>query len=377
MRAAAVAVLLLAAAAAAAQDPAASRASDLLHLPTVPPPIESILAVDEEMRAFAAELRRKSTTPKDRLDELVHVLLDRRGLGIRYGKRATLTAAQTFTARTGNCISFTNLFVALARELGFRAYFSEVDQIIAQDQRGEMIVNNKHMYATVEIENGWYHVDFGQEAGGYQLVNRVSDRRAAAHYYNNLGAELLVQARAERAVPFFERAVELEPELAEAWVNQGVAHRRLGQPERAEACYREAARLDGSELPALWNLSLLLEEQGRAAEAEEIRAKVESYKNQSPFHHFNLGVEAVRAGQMEEAVRRFRQAIRRAPKEPELHFALGDAYYRLGDTARALGSMRRALALADRSEKREHYRAAIQALERLEVAAEQTAFEQE
>lgn len=338
-------------------------ASPAVDIPT----LEEIVAIDDDMRRFLDEHVPQSKSPQDRIDALLDALVRPQGIGLEYDNRsrATRTARETFYAGNGNCISFTNLFVALVRELGFHAYFSEVDDVLDQEQRGEVILNNKHMFATVEIENGHYEVDFGRPAGSYRFVRRISDQRAAAHFYNNRGAERLVEADPQGALAYLNEAVEVAPELAAAWINKGVAHRKLGEPELAEEAYRKALSLDGSALAAALNLGYLYGELGRAEDAERFFGRVKSYRNRSPYHHFTLGTRAVQEGDLDEAVRRFKQAIRRAPREAELFFALGDAYYRLGEMDQALENMQRALRLAGSEEKREHYARVVETLEKL------------
>lgn len=332
------------------------------------PTVDEIFAVDDEMRRFLTENVPRTKSPQDRVDALLDALMRPKGVGIEYDNRsrATRTAKETFYARSGNCISFTNLFVALVRELGFHAFFSEVDEVLDQEQRGEIILNNKHMFATVEVENGHYEVDFGRPAGSYRFVRRISDRRAAAHFYNNRGAEKLVEADAEGALAYLAKAVELEPKLAAAWINKGVAHRRREEVASAEEAYQKALALDGSELAASLNLGYLYREMGRTDAADALFRRVESYRNRSPYYHYSLGTQAVQEGNLDEAVRRFKQAIRREPREAELFFALGDAYYRMGEMDEALESMQRALRLAGSEEKREHYARVVETLEGLQ-----------
>lgn len=324
---------------------------------------EEILALTPEMRRFVAARVPEGATPTDRLHALLDALFGKRGLGIRYGGHQTHSAAETFRAASGNCISFTHLFIALAREVGLAAYFAEVDDIVDREQRGDVVVNNKHMFAVVEIANGHFRVDFGPaDEDAYRFVRRISDRRAAAHYQNNLGAERLVAGDLEGALAHLDRAAELDATLAAVWVNRGVAHRQAGDHEAAEEAYLEALELDGSELAARSNLALLYRRQGRLGEAERMRRAVEGYRSRNPFHLYSRGRQAVEGGALDEAVRLFTRAVRRAPEQAELHFALGDALYRAGRLERAAESLQRAVELVRDSERRLHYERALEAV---------------
>ena len=325
------------------------------------------------MRSFVDEHVSRGLRPSQRLSALMDAVFSAapRGLGIEYGSHQTHTAVETFTRRSGNCISFTNLLVAMAREAGLAAYFAEVDDVLARDARGEALINNKHMLVELEIENAVVHVDLVPEAGDYHALRRISDQRAAAHYFNNLGVERLMDVGPQAALPWFHRALELAPEFSAPWINLGVALRRLGRLPDAEEAYRRALAIEHSEPSALSNLAYLYEAWGRPEEAQEYHDRVERHRRRNPYYLYRLGRRAVAAGRPEEAVEHFRDAIHRGPGEARFHFALGDALYRAGDLERAERSLQRAIKLADREDPREHYRRALEALTTLRTSRDE------
>lgn len=325
------------------------------------------LATTAEMRAFIHQRVPDTSRPSDRLSALMDAVFAKghKGLGVVYGSRETRTAAETFARRSGNCISFANLLVALAREIGLNAYFAEVDEVLARDQRGEALINNRHMLIEVEIENAVFEVDLLPDADSYHDVRRISDRRAAAHYFNNLGVDRLIEEGAAAALPWFERSIELAPDFAAAWVNLGVTLRRRGRFADAERAYRRAIEIDRSELAAFSNLAYLYRAWGREAEADALPDRVARYRRHNPFRAFQRGRAAVEAGDLELAIESFREAVRRDPEEARFHFALGDALYRSGELDKARQSLEKALKLAGSDSEREHYRSALEALETL------------
>jgi hypothetical protein len=61
-----------------------------------------------------------------------------------------------------------------------------------------------------------------------------------------------------------ERAAAIDPGSAAAWVIMGMVHlERLGDPQRAEACFRKALSIDPQSYAATADLGLALQEQGR------------------------------------------------------------------------------------------------------------------
>ena len=282
-----------------------------------------------------------------RLNALVDAIFGKDGLDITYGETATRTAIETFKERNGNCLSFTFLFVAMARHLGFNAYFTEVAEVLSWDQRGEILVVHKHMFATVEMDNGTVRIDFlpGAEKR-YREMRRISDRRAVAHYYNNLGADLLTSGDAAAALPYFEKALDTDRTLTLALVNQGVAQRQLGDPAAAEESYLRALEIDRREASAASNLSSLYLAQGRVEEAQPYVRRVQSHLKRNPFRYFRQGLLAAERGDAETAIRNLKQAVERMPDDSGFHAALADAYLQAGDPEKARASLKRAVRVA-------------------------------
>ncbi len=279
-----------------------------------------------------------------RLNALINAIFGKDGLDITYGETATRTAIETFEEQNGNCLSFTFLFVAMARHLGFNAYFTEVAEVLSWDQRGGILVIHKHMFATIEMDNGTVRVDFlpGAEKR-YREMRRINDRRAVAHYYNNLGADLLTSGDPAAALLYLEKALATDRTLTLALVNMGVAQRQLGDPAAAEESYLRALEVDHREASAASNLSSLYLAQGRAEEAQPYVRRVQNHLKRNPFHYFRQGLLAAERGDAETAIRSLRQAVERMPDDSGFHAALADAYLQAGDREKARTSLRRAV----------------------------------
>jgi len=290
-----------------------------------------------------------------RLNALVDSLFSNKGLGIQYGNSRTKTAAETFQSRTGNCLSFTTLFVAMARHLGLDAYFMEVAEVTSRDLVGEVIVTNHHMFAEVGLDNGVATVDFlpGTEKQ-YNKIHRISDDRALAHFFNNLGAESLEAGEPMEAQAYFKRATELDAKFVPAWTNLGVAFRRARQTAAAEMSYQAALEVSPNDSTALSNLAGLYLAEGRIAEAAPLLDRVNNHLQKNPYHHLRLGTEAQRMGDQELAFRHLKEAVRRAPEAARIHAALAELYMETGDQERARESFRKALrASHDKEQKAE------------------------
>ena len=84
-------------------------------------------ALDSAMREFVATAVQGAGSPDARVQRLFWEMRRRGLLSLDYQATRTTTATETFHARTGNCLAFTNLFVALAREANLKVSYQLVD----------------------------------------------------------------------------------------------------------------------------------------------------------------------------------------------------------------------------------------------------------
>jgi Flp pilus assembly protein TadD len=317
---------------------------------------EELLALSPEMIEFLEARVHRSTDAADTVESLLEVIVGSRGLALDYADTSTRTAIETFTTRNGNCLSFTVLFVAMARQLGLRARFNEVMEVMSWGRHGNVVWSSRHMIAEVSTSSGLVQVDFLPELEKrYRSRRTISDERTLAHYYNNLGAEQLALGDAKAALDLFQRSQAVDSSFTPAWVNQGVAWRYLDRTEEAEASYKRALEIDPGEMTAASNLAILYEAVGRPKEAAPYLERVRRYRKRNPFFHFSLGLQAFRSGELEEAVIHFKRAIRRQRKDAGFRAELAEVYLGLGMQRKAQRSLKKAIKLAESDEKRRQY----------------------
>ncbi|MEO1368209.1 MAG: tetratricopeptide repeat protein, partial [Acidobacteriota bacterium] len=245
-----------------------------------------ILQITPEMEAFLAERIGPGQIRATRLRNLTDAIFSEDGLGVTYGNKRTKTAGETFLEASGNCLSFTMMFVTLARHLGLDAYFVEVDEVTSWSNAADVEINTRDMFAEVGIDNGFVPVDFlpGLDKR-YRRKKRIGDTRVAAHYFNNLGVEALTADDVDRARRLLHRALELDRKFLPALVNLGVAEKRAGRVDAAEDAFGRALDIERSNPQAARNLAGLYTSTGRGDEARPLLERVERYLDRNPFHH--------------------------------------------------------------------------------------------
>ncbi|HEX2252145.1 MAG TPA: tetratricopeptide repeat protein [Thermoanaerobaculia bacterium] len=285
-----------------------------------------------EMRLWLEDRVTPRQDAEEQLDELLTKLLSPRGLGLVYEAGYSATAAEAFAARKANCLGFTNLFVALGRELGVPVYFLAVDEVETFAKGEDLVVVSRHVTAGYGVRNDVKVLEFSSSSDiGYNLVRRVSDATAVALYYSNRGAEMVQAGDAVAALDQLAIATRLDPELAMGWVNLGVARRRTGDLDGAEAAYRRALELDPRAPSAYQNLAALLRHRGRAEEAETLARRLAETGSRNPYNFLSLGDHALRRGELEQAGQFYRRALRLQREDAETYAALGLWAVAVGD----------------------------------------------
>jgi len=132
------------------------------------------------------------------------------------------------------------------------------------------------------VKAGWGSADEMGEVAIQLLLDQPADRlrldeaqarydiasgAASAASWYNLGLALDYQQRGEEAVPAYEEALRMDPQLARAANNLGALMETRRQPERAASLYRRALASDSGLTVARYNLSRLLARQKNPTEA--------------------------------------------------------------------------------------------------------------
>jgi Flp pilus assembly protein TadD len=278
-----------------------------------------------------------------KLDILAHALLADNELAIDYHRDVTATAPEVFATREANCLSFTHLFVGLAREVGVPVYFLEVRDLERYQREGDLIVHSDHIAVGYGPAHELTVIDFAVEQGtNYHKIRPISDVSAIALFYSNRGADHLRKGDLATAREWFAQAVTIDPSVSSAWINYGVALRRSGEPERAESAYRRALELDATQFSAYHNLATLLRLRGQEQEALDLLSLANRGQNRNPFLYVSLGDLSLRYGRVAEAERFYRRAVRLGQESAEPLAALGLLHAQEGQIVEARRMLRRA-----------------------------------
>ncbi|MEG4217489.1 tetratricopeptide repeat protein [Microcoleus sp. Pol14C6] len=168
---------------------------------------------------------------------------------------------------------------------------------------------------------------FEQAATACQRVIQVKpDARA----YKTWGNARQAQGKVEEAKNWYAKAIEIDPDFAEAYTNLGTLYAQEQQWQSAIAFYQKAIALQPNLASTYRNLARVWAQMGQLSEADECWFKAYSLEpaKATPEEHIQLGDNFLRQNQVTQAIRCYCHAI-------ELNPNFNQAYQQLGKALKA------------------------------------------
>jgi len=269
----------------------------------------------------------------------------------------TRTAKETFLDQRGNCLSFTSMFVAMARYVGLDAEYQEVTVPPDWSVSGQTFILSKHVNVFVRIDSRRDQmIDFNM-ADVHMSYERqvVSDSRGRAHYFNNKGVELMLEGDTSLAFMNLLESLKEDETFTPAWINLGILYSRNDYPDYAEAAYLEALDHGGTSLVAMNNLAALYNRQGHSELAAYYQDLVETHRMQNPYYRYHLARNAFENGDYATAIDNLNYAIRKNRNDDTFYFLMSLSYLNIGEKDSAQRWMKKAEEVAEMSTDKRKY----------------------
>jgi tetratricopeptide (TPR) repeat protein len=179
------------------------------------------------------------------------------------------------------------------------------------------------------------------------LIMRVweLDRTAFAHLER--GVDLESAGQLEAAVEEHERALRVNPRLAQAHVNLITIFGKLGRFEKAEEHFQAAVRINPDLAEAHYNHGVILERRNRSEAAFRAFEKALEINPHYAAAHNNYGYLLERQGRLEDAMRHYRAALENEPNYRLAHFHAGRLLLHERRTAEAIAHFEQTLTPED------------------------------
>jgi Flp pilus assembly protein TadD len=310
-----------------------------------PAEVVNPLETTPAMRALAAQLGRGSSQLQQ-LTALQSALFDTTKFTFDYEGDVSLTAREAFLARRGNCVAFTNLFIALGRSLGVPVRAALLRRDPDSEREGDLVLVNTHVVAVYPHAGRVAVYDFyRQRQADVTGIRYLDDLGVSAVFHNNRAVARLKEGDLRGARHELEITTRLAPDFAAAHANLGVVLRRMGDTPGAFDAYRKALELAPHDPTTLANLAALYGLLGREREAR-LALESANMKVAAPHTLLVRGDLEAADGEYARALRLYRRAGRLLPKAPAPLVAIARVERARNRPEAARRAVERALALA-------------------------------
>ncbi|HEU4714427.1 MAG TPA: trypsin-like peptidase domain-containing protein [Pyrinomonadaceae bacterium] len=256
--------------------------------------------------------------------------------------------------------SVTNGIVSAVRDIPTFGRIIQITAAISSGSSGSPVVNMQGQVigiATLQVTGG-QSVNFAipserisklEVAAVMSLPDLVAaagrNKRAKAVQFFRDGLSFLSKDDCEKALPYFEKAVESDSQYAEAWAQSGFCNEKLGKHAEALEASKKAVGLRPS-AESYFNIGLAsfyLKQYREAADAYRQSIKLDPYNSADAY--YALGLVYRDWGKADEEIQAYKQAIRLRPDYIGAYERLGSRYLKSKKFTEAIEIYRQLAAL--------------------------------
>ncbi|MFT2091808.1 tetratricopeptide repeat protein [Paraglaciecola sp. 2405UD69-4] len=306
------------------------------HIETEP----EIFYLGAKAKQFVFDTIEPFDSEVDKAQALVHNLFDRSELNLLYQASANTVANDTFLQRAANCLSMSIMTYALAQEAGLNIKFQEVLIPEYWTRRDGYSFLNGHINLkyTPNVRNNTlslgprsFQIDFDPQASRELFSKQIIPKKAViAMFYNNKGADALVEKHYSKAYAYFKQAALTYPRLNNTWINLGILYRQNNYFDKAEKAYLKALDFEPNSLTAWENLAYLYKHTDQQEKAQEIIHKVKRKRSKNPYYHVSLGEQEIEQRNWSQALEHFKKALGLNKDMHEGYYGIAKVYYETG-----------------------------------------------
>lgn len=335
----------------------------------------SIFTLGDDAKHFVEKAISGHSEPYEQMEALVFALFNHSKFNLLYDGKANTVADETFKNRAANCLSLTILAYALAEEAGLGVQFQEIDiPEFWTRQNGFSLLNGHVNLRLIPKSNPKitlfqvqsYQVDFDPNVSQHRFAKHiVNKQQVLAMFYNNKGADALVEQKFDEAYAYFKQALKVSNNFNSAIINLGILYRLAGYYPQSELAYKIALSNDTESLTALENLAYLYQFTHRDSLANELLQQVENKRASNPYYHINIAEQAFELQQYPLAIAHYKNAAKLDKKNHAVYFGLARAYFKLGDLSATKRNLLKAKEYSENEKDENLYQNKLNLLSRL------------
>jgi tetratricopeptide (TPR) repeat protein len=173
----------------------------------------------------------------------------------------------------------------------------------------------------------------GQEQRGALMIQRIMRNGDTAQAHMLMAYTLTKANDKKRAIDEVERALALDPNLAEGYTLRGRLAFLESDLKGAEAAFRKALNIDPNNFDALLWLGTLLRQQGQLEESRSRLERAAQLRPKDVRIRYQYALQTSEDGNDKRAVVLLESLIKDFPEYTEAHRSLSTIYFRLGRPA--------------------------------------------
>ena len=164
-----------------------------------------------------------------------------------------------------------------------------------------------------------------------------------ADAYSNWGAALTHFRKYDESIEKFRKAIEINPQHAIAYYNWGIALNNLGMFDKAIEKFEKATEINPQIADYYSDWGSVLLKQGKLNEAIEKFKKATEINPQLAIAYYNWGTALNNLGMFDKAIEKFEKATEINPKIVDYYSGWGIALFNLGKYDKAIEPFKKAI----------------------------------
>ena len=316
---------------------------------------ETIFALDDDMKVMVAEKLINERDNRKKAKKLLKHFFNSEQVSLAYNAGANVIASHAYQNKEANCLSLTIMAYAIAKAADLDVVFQSVKVPEYWVRNGKMnmltghvnlrVMERRSPNKVVFFDRSIAEIDFDPYVVKKLFPKKViSKNTIIAMFYNNKGANAMVEGDYITAYAYLRAATEIDPEFSSAWGNLGILYRFNGYEQQAIDTYQYAININRDNLTAMANLSMLLHVNGEYEQAKSLDNFIMRQRANNPYYYALLADEKFYLGAYNEAIHHYRKAIKLNKNIHEFYFGLAKVYYMLDDIEKAQSYMKKAIA---------------------------------
>lgn len=334
---------------------------------------DEIFAISESMKKYVQLRVKPQPDIKSKTNQMVLDFFDPNQLDIQYKHNANLTASEVFEQNQANCLSLTILSYVLAKHANLNATFMDVTvpENWTYNQGIKMVNGHVNLRVTAELNptlivksEKSYVIDFLPMLRGAKKKSKALGKSdIIALFYNNKGADALVDNNENLAYHYFKQATIIAPQQTEAWGNLASLYSKKGFLKETEAILLFATEAEPNNLNLRESLAYLYNKTNRVDQAKLLKKQILQKRKTNPHYYAMLAKSAFIKGHYTESISHYKHALKLNSQDHQLLFGLAQNYFELGNHLKANYYLEKARKFADDLLDQQKYQSKIYSLQ--------------